>query len=375
MRDALREAKQRLACEIDSYSVPTSRLIAADPWVVSSLLQKSIRRGETQIAQDAAFTFMKLNGAAIWRRLMVIAFEDVGVANIDAITAVVVASSDAALRKSWGGNSHIAIHLARLLAAAPKDRSADYLVGAKDHPALANFARTMRDASVEDIFLAVRDKALSLPTKAIPAFFAAVPQFDVVGGQAGLDRLLGAYRELGTPEDLLAATKIAASRTREPITVMVPLIWLAARASRERRVCDCPVPSLVQMSDVPLYALDQHTRLGREAIWRFAREHPAVRWCLTHYVPERCWRGVAHVAAFYVDGAPIARRLMWDQSEALEAFGIERDLLHAGLPAEGIDPLLGVMRANLGHLNQIRREVLSRSQAVAVAREVRDDSE
>ena len=65
MRDALRESKQRLACEIDSCSVPTTRLIAADPWVVSSLLQKSIRRGETQIAHDAAFTLMTLNGAAI----------------------------------------------------------------------------------------------------------------------------------------------------------------------------------------------------------------------------------------------------------------------------------------------------------------------
>ena len=71
MRDALREAKQRLACGIDSYSTPTTRLIAADRWVVSSLLQKSIRRGETQIAQDAAFSFMKLKGSAIWRRLMV----------------------------------------------------------------------------------------------------------------------------------------------------------------------------------------------------------------------------------------------------------------------------------------------------------------
>jgi hypothetical protein len=50
MRDALREAEQRLACEIDSDSVPRTRLIAADPWVVSSLLQKSIRRGETQIS-------------------------------------------------------------------------------------------------------------------------------------------------------------------------------------------------------------------------------------------------------------------------------------------------------------------------------------
>jgi len=176
MHNALGAAKQRLAREMNSYSAPTTKLIAADPWVVSSLLQKSIRRGEITIAQRAALTFVKLNGATIWRRLMVIAFEDVGVANIDAIAAVVAASSDAALRKSCGGNSHIAIHLTGLLAASPKDRSADYLVGAKDHPALADFVRTMRDASVDDILLAVRDKALGLPNRAIAAFCRRSPR-------------------------------------------------------------------------------------------------------------------------------------------------------------------------------------------------------
>jgi hypothetical protein len=68
MRDALGKAKQRLACEIDSYSTLPGEPIAADPWVVSSLLQKSIRRGETEIAQRAALTFRKLRGSAILRR-------------------------------------------------------------------------------------------------------------------------------------------------------------------------------------------------------------------------------------------------------------------------------------------------------------------
>ena len=78
MRDALGEAKQWLSREIDSHSAPPDKPIAADPWIVSSLLQKSIRRGEADIAQRAALTFFNLKGTAIWRRLMVIAFEDVG---------------------------------------------------------------------------------------------------------------------------------------------------------------------------------------------------------------------------------------------------------------------------------------------------------
>jgi replication-associated recombination protein RarA len=86
MRDELGAARQRLAREIDSKLARPSKPIAADPWVVSSLLQKSIRRGEGELAQRAAFTFFHLKGAAVWRRLMVIAFEDVGIGSVDALT-------------------------------------------------------------------------------------------------------------------------------------------------------------------------------------------------------------------------------------------------------------------------------------------------
>ena len=84
------------------------------------------------------------------------------------------------------------------------------------------------------------------------------------------------HRALGAPEELVSATGIAAIRTREPITVLVPLIWLAANEGRAPEVHDRPVPPSPIAGDVPLYALDMHTRLGREAIWRFARENGAV---------------------------------------------------------------------------------------------------
>jgi hypothetical protein len=105
-----------------------------------------------------------------------------------------------------------------------------------------------------------------------------------------------------------------------------------------------------------------HTRLGREAIWRFACENDAVRNCLVRFLPPSQRRSAAYIAVFYVDGAPVARRLIWDQSEALEIFGIERDLLHVGVPIQGIQPLVAVMRANLGHLNELRAQVLAGAQ-------------
>jgi hypothetical protein len=341
---------------------PSPELIVADPWVVSSLLQKSIRRGEVEIAQRAALTLFKLRGSAIWRRLMVIAFEDVGIGGVDAVTMTVAAGSDAAYRRACGGDLRVAIHLAGVLAQAPKDRSADHLAGAKDHPALAEFAGAMATATVGARLSNVRDRALDLTRRAIAAWFASG------GGDGGahkddLGELLAVFRDLGMPEDLVAATGVAAGRTREPITVMVPLIWLAASTRQQRSVRDCPVPPLASAGDVPLYALDEHTRLGREAIWRLACENDVVRACLECFVPASRRRRAVNVAAFYADAAPVARRLMWDQSRSLETFGTERDLLLAGLPAEGIGPLLEAVRANLDHLNELRTQILGRTRA------------
>ena len=360
MRDALGAAKHRLAREIDSHSAPACKPIPADPWVISSLLQKSIRRSETDIAQRAALTLFKLKGAAIWRRLMVIAFEDVGIGSVDALTATVAAAGDSAWRNNHGGDLRLAVYLVGLLAEAPKDRSADYLCDANDHPMLTNFWRAMEKASLEARLSHVGDQALSLPQRAVAALSAlGIGSCGHISRDTGgLEALLATFRELEVPEELVAATGIAAARTREKIMAMVPLIWLAARKS-ENRVCDRVVPHLVKAGGVPLYALDKHTRLGREAIWRFACENNSVRACLERFVPASQRRSSAYMAAFYVDAAPVARRLMWDQSEALEVFGIERDLVHAGVPTEGIQPLLEAMRANLGHLNELRAQVLA----------------
>jgi len=362
MRDLLGDARQRLAREIDTYSAPPLEPIVADPWIISSLLQKSIRRGEIEIAQRAALTLFKMRGSAIWRRFMVIAFEDVGIGSVDAVTTTVAAGSNAACRRACGGDLRVAVHLARVLADAPKDRSADYLAEAKDHPTLASFALAMASASIAARLSNVRDKALDLPHRAVAAWYASGIG-DGSAHKCDLGELLAVFRDLGVPEDLAVATDVAAGRTREPITVMVPLIWLAAATSQQRSVCDCPVPPLAKAGDVPLYALDEHTRLGREAIWRLACENDGVRTCLERFVPASRRRRAANVAAFYADAALFARRLMWDQSRSLETFGTERDLLHAGVPEEGIRSLLEAVRANLGHLNELRTQILGRTRA------------
>ena len=215
MRDVFGEAKQRLAREMDSHSALPSKLIAADPWIISSLLQKSIRRGEIEIARRAALTFFKLKGSAIWRRLTVIAFEDVGIGSPDAVTMIAAAAYDSAWRKDQGSDLTIAVHLAGLLAEVPKDRSADYLCDARDHPMLADFWRAMEKASLESRLSYVRGQALGLPQRAVAALSALGigSRGDISRGTGGLEALLTTFRELEVPEELVAAS---GSRLRVP---------------------------------------------------------------------------------------------------------------------------------------------------------------
>ena len=356
---ALTESKQRFAREFVSGRKFGIEPLLADQWVVISLLQKSIRRGEVATAQRAAFTLFAQKGSAIWRRFMVIAFEDVGAASPDAVAMTVAASTDPSWRKKNSGDQHIAVQLARILAEASKSRSAEHLItSAQQHPSLAKSRLSIGVGSLTDHLDTVLDQEGLLTERALAASCASGVGWNGEKREnSDLAAVLETFRSLGVPDELVTATGIAAQKTREPITLMVPLVWLAATRHGRPTITESEVPVAKIADGVPMYALDKHTRLGREAIRRFASENEEVRESLARYVPAARRNDAAYMAAFYTDAAPLATKLVWNGANELEAFGTETDLLLSGVPAEGFGPLLAALRNNLGHLNEVRARV------------------
>jgi replication-associated recombination protein RarA len=76
---ALTEKIAAYAPNVSSEHTPVS---AFDKWVLASNLQKSIRRGLAHIAIGTATRLLALDARYFWRRLLLIAYEDVGFANI-----------------------------------------------------------------------------------------------------------------------------------------------------------------------------------------------------------------------------------------------------------------------------------------------------
>jgi hypothetical protein len=362
MSDLLTQAKHRLTIGLDREPPIFERLIA-DQWVVKSLLQKSIRRGDVKVAQRAALTFLAQKGFAIWRRFIVIAFEDVGAGSADVVAMTVAGSADGKWRKQSGGDIVVAAHLPRLLAEAPKSRSAEHLItGSNDHPSLEQERRAVSSSSIADNLAAVADKSNSLTHRALAGWCVSGIGWEreKVPG-SNLPALLDTFLQLGVPEELVAATGIAATKTREPITLMVPLIWLVANHEMPVVVA-CPVPRASVLDGIPMYALDKHTRVGLEAIRSLVKHSHEIRECLKQHVAPAQQHAAAYMAAFYADAAPLASKLSWDGADQLEALGTEADLLKVCVPREGIEPLLQLFRANVDHLNKLRVHTVYKKQ-------------
>ena len=344
-----------------SASAARPRPLVIDPRVASSLLQKAIRRGEVDLAERAAFTLSRHRGQGIWRRLIAIAFEDVGVGSVDALVQTTTACTSAAWRLRAGGDELALRIVVRLLAEAPKDRSPDHLIcAAHDHPTLEADRCQVGTMSLAQRLEFVAETTASLPVRAIATWYASAVEWGTERriGRGDLGALMGAFRDLGVPSELVSATHIAATRTREPIVVMTPLLWLVSGKAVGHRVVDCRVPPVTMIGEVPAYALDKHTALGKAAIHRFARECPAVRDALAAYVPDYRANDAACMAAFYADAAPVARRFDWNGSAELERLGTESDMLKVGVSREDISAVLEVVRDNLEQLNAIRAKVL-----------------
>src|SRR5215204_1951494 len=100
-----------------------------DPWLATSALQKAIRRGDTETALQAVAVLTPRQSERLWRRLVVIALEDVGIADLDVVRTTLWVSGRAAWRRDHGGEDKVASYVVTQLCRAAKCRDAcDVLV-------------------------------------------------------------------------------------------------------------------------------------------------------------------------------------------------------------------------------------------------------
>jgi hypothetical protein len=111
----------------DLLEVRTVLKKADDYWLALSALQKAIRRGNSLLAYKAAHSILMIGKEPdLWRRLAVIALEDVGLAAPDVTAMTLFLASNKKIRDKIG-RKHVLMAVVVALAASQKSRLLTYL--------------------------------------------------------------------------------------------------------------------------------------------------------------------------------------------------------------------------------------------------------
>jgi MgsA AAA+ ATPase C terminal len=334
-----------------------------DRWLALSAMQKSIRRGDGLTAQRALRTLYQHDPSSTWRRLLIIACEDVGIGALGAVVMTAARCANAKALREKGSEEATALATTQMLAEAPKDRSADLLFAVALHdPALEIMRSKCRSVSVARRLEFVADPTLSLPERALAVWHSSGVESwgEQRMGPGDLGALIRTYAELGVPERLLEAVAVAIKKAREPFALLLPLLWLAAAGS-ESELLDSPLAPSGLINGVPLYALDRHTRLGRRAIRRFAQENAEIAQFLTKRGCDSGDDGALRMAVFYADGALTRPTLRWRHSAELTAAGVAADFHKVQVAADVAAELVELVAAHIADLDSIRIQLLTRA--------------
>ena len=371
--------------------------LPCDRWVAMSALQKAIRRGQVETAKRAVRTLLVTGKVeAVWKRLLIIGFEDIGLGSLDALLMVCALASEKLIRAEYESELAALDAVVVALCKAPKDRSADLLYSiARFDPALSGFRAMLDGKSDAERLGLLAQRSLSLYERATLVLHlvdmrAKVPDSKGAEGNVALDGVTGrkvtpgtapgdraapggvtgaivddllrCFAGLGVSDTLLAMIKVSAYKAQEPMCLMMMPLWLEQRIRIDRpsgkaSTYAASKPAWLLEQGVPLVALDGFTRLGRKAISMFAADNEAVRACV-EALPKQQAAEALRLAVFYADSAVTYPTLNWQHQREVQTRGIAADFAGINTQESMATALVDAVRDNLDHLNAIRRELL-----------------
>jgi hypothetical protein len=320
-----------------------------------SVLQKAIRRGREDLALGAAATLLRGAPDKLWRRIGCIAYEDVGLASLEAVGLTTAALTGKQSRAALGGDWAVASCIIGELSRAPKCRAADDLLMACElHPGYAEARAELPHLTTRDLIRVATGRG-TVHERALGLWYALGTDRrpSALVSRRGEPRLVfDQLCEIGWPHSIVEVAREGFRRTGEMLCPLVAL--LSCEPRRTTQVESDELPPEKMIGDVPCWALDVYTREGRAAFTRFLPTNaPAARWVRGNVSPTRRVSFLGHIV-FRVEGGLVANRMHWPLADELRR---QVDVECSGPECSDASEILELMRADLPLLNQARAVV------------------
>lgn len=332
---------------------PQSIPMTISPGLAVALLQKSIRRGRVDLALAAANALQRVAPERLWRRLSIIAVEDVGLGDLDAVYMTIAASSQwRRLARRFGDKRLVNLVVSRLASAAKCRASDDLHVASADCPAWDRVHLELVGLPLGDLLGVVASDG-PIERRAI-ALRLAMGAETLTGrarrGHRHSEAVFDAMCEAGFPHTLVEISRAAYRQTGEVIAALLPLLHREFDCSEAQLVSDSFLPETI-IGGIPSWAIDGFSREGRRALVRFLTTDCATaRWLRANVPPDGRLSVLRH-AQFRCEAGQVKVRLVWPTGQNLRR---QADLESWPFPPEDAATLLALMRADIGILNQVR---------------------
>jgi len=353
----LNSVRQQLADEIFAYREPPPAPLKISHWLAMSLLQKAIRRGEGELAQQAAATLLLIAPDRLWRRCGAAAFEEVGVADLQTVSLVTAALAGKRYRATIGGEWKAASYIVDRMVKAPKCRAADdLLLTADSHPRYQRArAELAAKTTSELIHIATGDAAL--PVRGLATWYAVGThprQTKHLNARAGEPTgLFDGLCEAGLPHTVVEIAREGFRKIGEPLCSFVALLCPLAMTEAST-LQDDEMPPATMVGEVPGWACDVYTREGRQALQALLqRDCKTARWVKGH-VPAGQRVNFLGTVVFRVEGGLVRQRARWPTGDELRRLV---DIECNGPSCSDGTEILQLMRNDIGLLNAERSNV------------------
>jgi hypothetical protein len=295
----------------------TNRKKGIYKWILSSAFQKAVRRGEVETAQSAAMALLEADKQMLFRRLHVLAVEDLGIGDADLASVVFAIAGYDRTRQQLGGDQLVVAYLINRMCDAAMDRTADHLLSiAENHPDLRSLRWELGQMPMIELLALIMDRREPMAARALAIWYAAgtrrFPSDSLYRREGDLGVVFEIFQDMEVDAASLQACLIATRKMRNPLPLFVPLIWSEWSKSQSSGIEEIELSSAAQVRGIPAYALGGHTRLGKRALRQFLKSCEPIRSFLLPLIAKSGWQDTTNVGLFHVESALVHRQRISD---------------------------------------------------------------